>query len=110
MIRNSYPVQTPNYNQSITEQKPNVKILIHIGSNGPLILMSLKNFVKLFLTKEAIMAEISKKKNRRKKTVRGCLRCGKNFMSEGNFNRICGPCRVINGNIANNTVSVQGLP
>ncbi|MDD5341237.1 MAG: hypothetical protein PHC97_02235 [Patescibacteria group bacterium] len=56
------------------------------------------------------MAEISKKKNRRKKTVRGCLRCGKNFMSEGNFNRICGPCRVINGNIANNTVSVQGLP
>ena len=42
----------------------------------------------------------SKKRRRRKRRVlRECLRCGKIFWSEGNFNRICPPCREINANI-----------
>lgn len=39
-------------------------------------------------------------KRRKKKTKRTCLRCDKEFMSEGIYNRICHSCREANTNIA----------
>jgi Zn finger protein HypA/HybF involved in hydrogenase expression len=49
----------------------------------------------------------NKKGKRNKKRVpRECLRCGRVFMSEGNFNRICPSCNQINANIAMPTFEV----
>jgi len=39
-------------------------------------------------------------KTRKRKTKRTCLRCDREFLSEGKFNRICPNCREINANIA----------
>ncbi len=41
----------------------------------------------------------TKRKYRKRKTKRICLRCDREFWSEGNFNRICPSCREINANI-----------
>jgi|GEM_PF-1873880 uncharacterized OB-fold protein len=52
------------------------------------------------------MAKIVKRRRRKRKVRRECLRCGRVFMSEGNFNRICPSCREVNANIAMNAVEV----
>ena len=38
-------------------------------------------------------------KRSRRKVKRTCLRCEREFLSDGKFNRICGSCREINANI-----------
>lgn len=35
----------------------------------------------------------------KRKHKRVCLRCDREFLSDGKFNRICGSCREINANI-----------
>jgi hypothetical protein len=40
------------------------------------------------------------KRRRKKKTRRTCLRCDREFLSEGIYNRICPNCRESNANIA----------
>ena len=39
-------------------------------------------------------------KKRKEKTKRTCLRCDRDFMSDGIYNRICPNCRQSNENIA----------
>ena len=40
------------------------------------------------------------KRRKRKKTNRVCLKCDREFMSDGIYNRICSNCRESNANIA----------
>jgi len=40
------------------------------------------------------------KRRKKKKTKRTCLRCDREFMSDGIYNRICANCRESNANIA----------
>lgn len=40
------------------------------------------------------------KRRKKRKTKRVCLRCDREFMSEGIYNRICPNCRESNANIA----------
>ncbi len=40
------------------------------------------------------------KRRKKKKTKRVCLRCDREFMSDGIYNRICPNCRESNANIA----------
>jgi Zn finger protein HypA/HybF involved in hydrogenase expression len=46
------------------------------------------------------------KKRRKRRVRRECLRCGHNFMSEGNFNRICPSCREVNANVGFQVVEI----
>ncbi|OGY42071.1 MAG: hypothetical protein A2Y82_02280 [Candidatus Buchananbacteria bacterium RBG_13_36_9] len=39
-------------------------------------------------------------KRKKKKIKRVCLRCQKEFMSEGVFNKICPNCRTLNENVS----------
>jgi len=52
------------------------------------------------------------KKNNRFKTKskkkRICLRCEKQFVSEGPYNRICDKCRLANERIASSVYSING--
>ena len=45
---------------------------------------------------------------KKKKSKRICLRCDREFMSEGPFNRVCPGCREINANI--NAGSIGSIP
>ena len=49
----------------------------------------------------------TKEKRKKKKVRRECLRCGRMFMSEGIYNRICPSCREINSNIAWQAVTID---
>jgi predicted RNA-binding Zn-ribbon protein involved in translation (DUF1610 family) len=40
------------------------------------------------------------KRRKKRKTKRTCLRCDRQFLSEGIYNRICPNCRESNANIA----------
>ena len=40
------------------------------------------------------------KRRKKRKSKRVCLRCDREFMSEGIYNRICPNCRESNANIA----------
>jgi len=46
-------------------------------------------------------------KRSRKKHKRTCLRCERQFLSDGKFNRICGSCREINANILTSNSEVR---
>jgi len=45
-----------------------------------------------------------KKRKRRSYKKRECLRCGKIFLSEGKYNRVCHSCREMNANIASGMI------
>lgn len=40
------------------------------------------------------------RRRKKRKTKRTCLRCDRDFMSDGIYNRICPNCRESNANIA----------
>jgi hypothetical protein len=40
------------------------------------------------------------RRKKRKQSTRTCLRCDREFMSDGIYNRICSNCRESNANIA----------
>ena len=44
------------------------------------------------VAKETVV-EASKPKSKKEKKVRNCMRCNKEFMSQGNHNRICYWCK-----------------
>lgn len=46
-------------------------------------------------------------KRTKRKVKRICLRCEREFLSDGKFNRICGSCREINANIMANNSEVR---
>jgi Zn finger protein HypA/HybF involved in hydrogenase expression len=51
------------------------------------------------------------KRRKKRKTKRVCLRCDREFMSDGIYNRICPNCRESNANIAmysNDSVEYSG--
>ncbi len=44
------------------------------------------------------------------KKKRACLKCGKQFLSKGPYNRICEKCGLMNERVASSTYSVSEKP